>query len=568
MFGIDESIQKILHIINVIGKITFCLLLLSSFATFRNTEAHILIKRESKTVSESRITPEECEKKIKESEGKEAQCFEIDHDEKCDVHCNDLGEEKCGGTKGKAYNFQCKNPQKGDRKACCCAFKCETKKETKKRLEKLYAKMKEDNRGLCSPFTDSEDGFKKELMRICSNDDRIHIARKYCLEEKKGERYFCLKVGECKGKRTKTCLGCIAHECVMEGEDEGDHIVVPEEYEKERLQKKDFDKTGTGNVQDINNVIKKEKKCTTISCRDDDCDKICRASCKEYGNTECGEKALSYGTTVEGKRSGGKKGENKCCCEPVCSPKEGEHPNSGEKKEYIKSGQNSGANEAESDRPNREGTTHSTENHNSIEAESHDKNEKEFNHEESGNVEKDDESEENLTTKEDDSKREDPTETHENTFAGERKKDNSADDESNLLENGDKESKEKEPKVNSSERREVNSENLSSNRRKDKSKEPEDERKDISEEHSKVNGYRGDATPKDKKTGRTKSSHEQIDNGSKSAKEETQRSRDDHTEENKDYKNTDDFYKNYGIDDEDDDRTYSVNSKSESKYDY
>ena len=318
--------------LNLIFDLFFLSLYLTTFFPLCNAGIHMLSKRSS----EIKIAPEECEKKIKESEAKDAECFEIDQDKKCDEHCNDLGEEKCGGTKGKSYNFQCKNPQKGSKKACCCAYKCETKEETKKRLEELFAKMRKDNRGLCSPFTDSEDGFKTELKRICAKEERIHIARKYCLEEKKGEKYFCLKMGECKGKRTKTCLGCIAHECVMEGEDEGEHIVIPEEYEKERLEKQDFDKTAAGNVEDMNSK-KKDKVCTKIKCKEDDCDKKCRKFCKDHGNKECEGKALSYGTAVEGKRSGGKEGENECCCEPVCSLADNEKSTKDEKKDDGKS---------------------------------------------------------------------------------------------------------------------------------------------------------------------------------------------------------------------------------------
>ena len=144
MSGAIERKQKISNIFNVVGSIIFVLSFLTAFGLFPHAEGHLLIKRES----EDKIAPKECERKIKETEAKDVDCFEIDSNVKCEEHCNELGEHKCGGTKGKAYNFQCKNPQRGDKKACCCAFKCESKAETKRRLEELYAKMKEDNRGM------------------------------------------------------------------------------------------------------------------------------------------------------------------------------------------------------------------------------------------------------------------------------------------------------------------------------------------------------------------------------------------------------------------------------------
>ena len=279
--------------------------------------SHANLHNLEKRSTDGHIAPEDCEKKIMESESKDAECYRIGKDKKCDAHCSKLGEQKCGGTNGKSYNYQCKNPQVGSKKACCCAYKCESKDETKRRLEKHFSKMKQDSRGLCSPFTDSEEKFKSELKNICTNNDKVHIARKFCLEEQKGEKYFCLKVGECKGKKTKTCFGCIAHECVMKGEDEGAHIVIPEDYEKERLEKQDFDKSAVGNVDDMK-IVKKEKRCKMIECKHEGCEKMCRKKCKRLGNKMCGGAALSYGTGVEGKSNQGK---HECCCQPVCNIK-------------------------------------------------------------------------------------------------------------------------------------------------------------------------------------------------------------------------------------------------------
>ena len=329
MYVTVECKRRMKAISTLSGSCLFFLVIISTFGPFDETNGHYLVKRDTNSREseepEDSISPEECEEKIKEREERNAkdqkvECFEIDHDKECDDHCGDLGEDKCGGSRGKVFDFQCKNPQKGDKKACCCSVKCESKSETKRRLKELYADMERDNRGLCSSFTDSSQGWSNELKKMCSEDDRIHIARKFCLEEKKGEKYFCLKVGECRGEREKTCLGCIAHECVMEGEDEGDHIVIPKEYEEERLEKQDFDKSAVGNVEDRENTVKKEKHCTKIKCNsDDDCSKQCRKHCIDHANKVCNGNALSWGTSVVGKQGGGKNGENKCCCQPMCS---------------------------------------------------------------------------------------------------------------------------------------------------------------------------------------------------------------------------------------------------------
>ena len=331
----NKKIENRLSLFSTISfSYVFFICLIPIFSQNPTANGHYLVKREE---SEDSISPEECIKKIKEKGGtqdskqKDIECFEIDHDIECDEHCEELGDDKCGGSRGRAYNFQCKNPQKGDKKACCCSIKCESKEETKRHLKDLYADMHDDNRGLCSSFTDSTEAWKNELKKMCSNDDRIHIARKYCLEEKKGEKYFCLKIGECRGKRDETCIGCIAHECVMEGQEEGDHIVVPKEYEKERMDKQDFDKSGVGNVEDLEHMVKKEQHCSDIKCSNEhECNKRCRTYCKDHGNKNCNGNTLTYGTAVEGKQGGGKHGKNKCCCQPICSGKEKNKVGSGE----------------------------------------------------------------------------------------------------------------------------------------------------------------------------------------------------------------------------------------------
>ena len=123
------------------------------------------------------------------------------------------------------------------------------------------------------------------------------------------------------------CIGCIAHECVMEGQEEGDHIVVPKDYEKERMEKQDFDKSGVGNVEDLEHMVKKDQHCTDINCNNEhECNKRCRMYCKDHGNKNCNGNTLTYGTAVEGKQGGGKHGKNKCCCQPICSKKKLIHP--------------------------------------------------------------------------------------------------------------------------------------------------------------------------------------------------------------------------------------------------
>ena len=114
--------------------------LVITFLPLSHANFHNLEKRSA----DGHIAPEDCEKKIMESESKDAECYRIEKDKKCDEHCGKLGEQKCGGTNGKSYNYQCKNPQIGSKKACCCAYKCEAKDETKRRLEKHFSKMKED----------------------------------------------------------------------------------------------------------------------------------------------------------------------------------------------------------------------------------------------------------------------------------------------------------------------------------------------------------------------------------------------------------------------------------------
>ena len=66
---------------------------------------------------------------------------------------------------------------------------------------------------VCVSSTEGQEDIKKKLTEACSADDRVHIAKRYCIEERNGA-YFCLKDGKCIGRH---CMGCVRHECEVNG---------------------------------------------------------------------------------------------------------------------------------------------------------------------------------------------------------------------------------------------------------------------------------------------------------------------------------------------------------------
>ena len=66
---------------------------------------------------------------------------------------------------------------------------------------------------VCVNSSKGQADIKRKLTDACSADDRVDIAKKFCIEERKGT-YFCLKDGKCIGDE---CMGCIRHECEVDG---------------------------------------------------------------------------------------------------------------------------------------------------------------------------------------------------------------------------------------------------------------------------------------------------------------------------------------------------------------
>ncbi len=153
---------------------------------------------------------------------------------------------------------------------------------------------------------------KDKLKALCKSQDAVFIARKFCIEQKKG-KYFCVKDGKCFGDE---CKGCIKHECQVKGQKE--IFTPPENYVKDRLKAKDFDKSVAVNVDDMKGQKAQRKWCTEIEPGKGHC----QAACRELGDGLCGgpEKALKYDHVDVCKR---KSEKCQCCCNPVCKSESG-----------------------------------------------------------------------------------------------------------------------------------------------------------------------------------------------------------------------------------------------------
>ena len=187
---------------------------------------------------------------------------------------------------------------------CCCSIKCEKKEITQSRLNEEFAEEVGETSGICTDV--SKDRIKERLKEMCSTEDKVFIARKFCIEEKNGA-YFCVKDGKCFGDQ---CKGCIKHECEIDGQK--NIINPPESYVDLRLEKGDFDKNAVINVDDMKNTQKNRRWCTSIEDRGK-----CRDTCKDFGDQMCGnpERVLKYDHVDSSKR--GEKNAT-CCCQPVC----------------------------------------------------------------------------------------------------------------------------------------------------------------------------------------------------------------------------------------------------------
>lgn len=276
-------------------------------------------KEDSKDDAALTGSGEECKANIKKKYPK-AECGMAKSKRQCKKQCEKKGEDECKGSQGEIHKLNCKGekPNEEGLITCCCAITCESEEKTKDRLnEEIKAEMGEDSSGICVNVTketgsDPGDKLKVKLKELCSTQDRVFVARKFCLEEKKG-KYFCVKDGKC---LARYCIGCLKHECEIGG----DKSIVnpPEDYMKKHLELKDFDKNVAVNVDDMKNVEKIGKWCSMIEDRTK-----CKGTCQMFGDRMCQGKALKYDHDDFCKRNAK---QCKCCCEPVC--KAGDQKNS------------------------------------------------------------------------------------------------------------------------------------------------------------------------------------------------------------------------------------------------
>ncbi len=159
--------------------------------------------------------------------------------------------------------------------------------------------------GIC--VTAPREEIKEKLKQTCASEDKVFVARKYCVEEKDGQ-YFCVKEGKCFGD---ICKGCLKHECETEG-GKKEFFETPADFLEKHLAEGDFDKDAAVNVDDMKNVTRVEKWCTMIEDRSH-----CRETCRDFGSEVCGgeNNALKFDHDDFCKR---KAKQCKCCCQPVC----------------------------------------------------------------------------------------------------------------------------------------------------------------------------------------------------------------------------------------------------------
>ncbi len=135
---------------------------------------------------------------------------------------------------------------------------CESSNETLARLDKALKAaniLKESH--LC--VTSDKAEIKDKLKEACRREERVQIARKYCLEEH-GGKYYCLKDGKCFGN---LCKGCIKHECEVNGTKQ--ILNPPEEYYVKNVQRPGDDSPKYDiNVDDKKGIMHFREWCTLV----------------------------------------------------------------------------------------------------------------------------------------------------------------------------------------------------------------------------------------------------------------------------------------------------------------
>ena len=154
---------------------------------------------------------------------------------------------------------------------------------------------------------------KEKLKEACRQEQKVQIARKYCLEEHDG-KYYCLKDGKCFGH---LCKGCIKHECEVDGQKK--IMNPPESYIQKALDEgfeADPNVSRTINVDDQKNLHHMREWCTQVPNKKERTFKEeCKKLCQHLGHLLCGSVPEKIEPTNDCK---GNEKECRCCCQPSC----------------------------------------------------------------------------------------------------------------------------------------------------------------------------------------------------------------------------------------------------------
>ena len=167
------------------------------------------------------------------------------------------------------------------------------------------------NSHLCVTADKSE--IKEKLKEACRQEEKVQIARQYCLEEHEG-KYYCLKDGKCFGH---LCKGCIKHECEVQGQKK--IMNPPESYIQEALESGftyDPEVAETINVDDHSELNHLREWCTQVPNRQDRTfQEECLTLCTQLGHALCNAVPEKIEPTNDCK---GNQAECQCCCQPSC----------------------------------------------------------------------------------------------------------------------------------------------------------------------------------------------------------------------------------------------------------
>ena len=269
------------------------------------------------------VTLQQCEKKLFRMTPKDAECFEVKQAKPCNQCCLELARKRCGRrSKGQVTHYQCKNKQKGPKKACCCAFRCTSLQESEKEQKRIEHKtVKKEIDCDCAILFPSENKLENSFRVSSLNSHEAQTKKIHCKKEKDIEnKFICEKKSKCAGDNKHVWKACILNLSERNKQNINKKKNSTSQNSQGGVSLKKGDPIlldGIGSLSYFNNTIALTS-CGLMNCgkkKHKTCANFCEKEFKKY----CLQARLGANSNAQINLT--KLGNNKmckCCCEPIC----------------------------------------------------------------------------------------------------------------------------------------------------------------------------------------------------------------------------------------------------------